>query len=136
MSATPQFFRNIKDAVLRLNNASGTTLQTFLAGSTDGLRIKSLIATNGDSTARVLQIVKTVSAVDYILGEVSVPAGAGTDGATPAVNLLNSTMMPGLQNDGIQRFLEVANGTTLKIKSKTAITAPNEVHVVGEYGEL
>lgn len=136
MSATPAFFSTIKDAVLKLANATGTAAQDLVAGSTNGLRIKSLIATSTDTSARVLQIIKTVGAVEHVIGEVNVPITAGTDGATPAVNLLDATAMPGLQSDGVQRFIDVANGTTLQIKPKVAVTAGLAINVVAEYGEL
>jgi hypothetical protein len=46
-----------------------------------------------------------------VLGEISVPAGAGTDGATNAVNGLNGTKMPALQTDGILKWLDLATGS-------------------------
>ena len=136
MSTTPAFLSNVKDVAIVIQNADGTTFKTVLAGPTSGGRIKSLIATSDDTTARVLQICKTIGAVDYVLGEVSVPVGAGTDGSTPAVNLLEGNNMPGLQTDGLQRFFDLANGTTLKIRSKVAVTAAKTINIVGEYGEL
>lgn len=136
MAANPQFVNNVKDAVAVIQNADGTSFKTLLAGAGSGHRIKSLSFTSDDTSTRVVQIAKTVSAVDYILGEISVTLGAGTDGSTAAINGLNATPMPALQNDGVSRFWDLASGTTLKIKSKVAVTAGKSIYVVAEYGDF
>jgi len=139
MSIQPIFFANIKNAALKLNNASGTAAQLLVAGSALGLRVRSLIVSSDDTSARTLQIIKTVSAVDYIIGEKVIAAGAGTDGATPNVDLLDSSGTPaimGLQTDGVKNFIDVPNGTSLKVKAKTAVTAAKAIDVIAEYAEV
>lgn len=136
MSANPAFIGNLKDAVARLQNSDGTSFVTLLSGPTSGGRIKSLHITTDDTSAVTLQFAKTVGGVDYVLGEIPVPAGSGTNGSSVAVNGLDSTKMPALQSDGVNRFLDIANGTTLKVKAKVAITAAKFVYVSAEYGEI
>jgi hypothetical protein len=43
---------------------------------------QGLHITSDDTVARVLQVVKTIGGVDYLLGEIDVAIGAGSDGAT------------------------------------------------------
>jgi hypothetical protein len=136
MSANPVFLASIKDACARLQNSDGTSFVTLLSGPTSGGRVKSLHITTDDTSAVTLQFAKTVSGVDYVLGEIPVPAGSGTNGVAVAVSGLNSTQMPALQSDGVNRFLDLANGTTLKVRAKSAITAAKYVYVSAEYGEV
>lgn len=139
MTTTPQFLSNVKDAAVTLVNGDGTAFKSFLAGSASGLRLKSLIVTSDDTSSRTLQFCKTIGGTDYILGEVTIPAGAGTDGVTQPVDVFDQAQTPGLrglQFDGLQRFLDVANGTTIKVKAKVAVTAAKTVYLTGEYGEL
>lgn len=136
MGANATLISNVRQFNQTFVNGDGTALKTVVTPVAAGTRVKSLMATSDDTTARVLQIWLTISAVDHLLGEVTVPIGAGSDGSTPAVNLLNATSMPGLQFDGISRFLDVANGTLLKIKTKVAITAAKTIYILGEGGDL
>lgn len=136
MSLVPVFLSNMKDAAIVLQNADGTAFKTFLAGSTSGSRLKSLNIASDDTSAQTLQICKTIGAVDYVLGEISVPAGSGTNSTDPSINALSSGRIAGLQYDGVQRFLDVPNGTTIKIKSKAAVTAAKTIYIVGEYGDV
>lgn len=136
MSANPKLISNVRDFVAKLVAADGTANKSVAVPVADGTRIKALMATSDDTVARVLQLVKTVAAVDYIIGEVNVPIGAGTDGSTPAVNLLNATNMPGLQTDGISRWIDVANGTTFNIRTKVAVTAAKTIYLIGEGGDF
>jgi hypothetical protein len=101
-----------------------------------GTRIKSLHITSDDTAAQTLQLIATIGAVDYILGEIAVPAGAGTDGATNAVNGLAGTRIPALQTDGITKWLDIATGTTLSLKSKVAVTAGKTIYAFAECGDF
>lgn len=136
MAANPTLISNVRQFSQTFVNGDGTGLKAVVTPVSAGTRVKSLMAASDDTTARVLQLWLTISAVDYLLGEVTVPIGAGSDGSTPAVNLLNATNMPGLQYDGVNRFLDVANGSVLKIKTKVAVTAAKTVYILGEGGDF
>jgi hypothetical protein len=135
MSANPVFFSNLKDAPVQLVNADGTTFKTLLVAGANGARIRSLMFTSDDTTSRTVQLTKNIGGTDFIIGEIVVPAGAGTNGTEPAVNGLNAVQMPWLQSDGANYFMDIANGTTLKIKSKVAVTAAKFINAVAEFGE-
>lgn len=137
MSANPKLISTVRNVAIVLQNADGTAFKSLdVAPVADGSRVKAIHITSNDTAAQVLQFCVTIGAVDYILGEVSVPAGAGTDSASVSVSGLNATKMPALQTDGIARWLDLATGSTLKVKSKTAVTAAKTINVIAEVGDF
>lgn len=98
-----------------LVQADGTnfvTLHTVTAEK--GIDLGSLRATSTFSSAVTLQFAATLGGVDHILGEVQVPAGAGTNGTTGYVDILDQL------NAGL--VLSLAPSLVLKVKSKTEIS--------------
>jgi hypothetical protein len=135
MSSTPAFVATPKNPVTAFVNADGTTFKSLLTGAANGSRIDTLIASNTDTTAAyVLQLAIQKSGVDYVLGEVTVPIGSGTNGSTKSVALLNPTDIPGLvytENGSI--FLE--SGAILRARVKTAVGGSFTVQIVGVAGD-
>lgn len=136
MSANPTLISSVRDFAVRFQNADSTNNKTFTTPAASGTRVKNLIATGDDTAIRVFQIIKTIGGVDYPLGEVSIPVGAGTDGVTAAVDVFAGTLIKGLQTDGISKWLEVATGTTLALKAKVAVTAGKSIYFTGEGGDF
>ena len=134
MSANANFVSTIRTPVVSIANADGTTFKSFMAAGSGGSRLDACSITNSDaSNAYVVQIAMQVSAVDYEIGEVTVPAGSGTNGSAKAVNLLNSTDLPQLSNTLNVMFL--ASGATLRVRTKTAVSGVNTVRFVGFGGD-
>ncbi len=135
MSAAPSFIATLKNPVVAFANADGTAFKTLHTAGTLGSRIDTLMGTNTDTAnAYVIQLAITKSAVDYVLGEISVPLGSGTNGSAKSVALLNPTDIPGLtytENGAI--YLE--NGTILKARVKTAVSGVFAVQIVGVGGD-
>lgn len=142
MSATPALISTVRNPAIRLQNADGTTFKTLaISPPAAGTRLKALHITSDDTAAQTLQLAVTIGGVDYVIGEIGVPAGAGTDSTggsagTPSVNGLNPSKMPALQTDGLTFWLELANGSELKIRSKTAVTAAKTIYVFPEVGDF
>jgi hypothetical protein len=137
MSANPSLISTVRNPAIRIQNADGTAFKSIgIAPVAAGTRLKSLHITSDDTAAQVLQFCLTIGGVDYVLGEVSVPAGSGTDGASSAVNGLNAAKMPSLQTDGILRWLDLATGSDLKVKSKVAVTGGKTIYVLAEVGDF
>jgi len=136
MSANPTLISNVRDFVAKIVNADGTGKKTIVTPVGAGTRLKTLIVCSDDTSQRTLQLVKTVAAVDYILGEVDIPVGAGTDGATAAVDFFAGTRLKGLQTDGISKWIDVASGTTLSLQAKVAVTAAKTIYIAGEGGDF
>lgn len=137
MSANPKLISTVRNAAIRIQNADGTAFKSLgIAPVADGSRVKAIHITSDDTSDVVLQFAVTISAVDYILGEITVPDGAGTNGVDVAVSGLNPTQIPALQTDGIVRFLELASGSDLKVRANSAVTAAKTVNVFAEIGDF
>ncbi|MGJ7484347.1 hypothetical protein ACSFA2_03760 [Variovorax sp. LT2P21] len=131
MAASASFVATPKTPVVVFANADGTTFKTIATGGTLGTRIDSISASNGDAaTANVLQLAVQVSGVDYVLGEVPIPIGAGTNGTTKSVAVLNPADIPALQYSE-SGALWLASGATLRARVKTAVAGANLVHLIG-----
>jgi hypothetical protein len=137
MSANPTLISTVRDFAVKIVNADGTGLKSLsVAPPAAGTRVKSLIVASDDTVARVLQLVKTIGGVAYILGEVDIPIGAGTDGLTAAVDVYAAPRIKGLQTDGIVKWIDVANGDLLGLQAKVAITAGKTIYVSAEGGDF
>lgn len=137
MSANPTLISTVRDCAIKIQNGDGTANKSLgIAPPAAGARIKALHITSDDTAAQTLQLIKTIGGLDYILGEISVPAGSGTDGATMAVNGFSASRMPALQTDGVTLWLDVATGTTINLKSKVAVTAGKTIYITAEVGDF
>lgn len=136
MSATPTLISNVRDFVAKIVNADSTGKKTIVTPASAGTRLKSLVVSSDDTSSRTLQLVKTVSSVDYLMGEIDIPAGSGTDGTNPPVDVFAGARVKGLQTDGISKWIDVANGTTFSVQAKVAVTAAKTIYVAGEGGDF
>jgi hypothetical protein len=134
---SPIFPGTMQNYRARIQNSDGTTAVTLVTGPTNGTKVESIAATSDDTAAVVVQLIATVSAVDHVLGEVTIPIAAGTNGTTKAVNLLNTTDLPWLRSDEAGRpYLYVASGTTLKVRPKTTVTAAKYINLFAQAGDF
>lgn len=127
----PIFLVTTANPVVVINVAASTTVQQIFTAGADGGAITELSATNADAVnARVIRISINNGTTSFLIGEISVPANSGTDGGTtPALNLLNSTLLPILDADGSL----ILQGTfILEVNAKVAVTA--DVNIVGVGG--
>ena len=137
LKSFPTFVNAPKTGLVQIVNADASGQKTVLAAGADGSKVTSLRACSDDTAARVLQISKLRSGTNYVIGSVNVPAASGTDGTAVAVDLMNSTMLPGLpkDNDG-QPYIFLESGDSLQVKSLTTVTAAKTVHVVADYANF
>lgn len=135
MSSIPAFVSTPKNPSATIVNADAAAFKSLLTAAANGSRVDTLIATNTDTTnAYVVQLAIQKSGVDYLLGEVSVPANAGTNGVVKSVALLNPTDIPGLaytENGSI--FLE--SGSILRARSKTTVSGSFQLQIIGIAGD-
>jgi hypothetical protein len=128
----PIFINTVVSTVIEIDNADGTAVQTVLAGGTDGSGVTNLTATTTDTSAVIAVLTMTDGSTTNVLGEVNVPAGSGTDGASPAVNLLEALDIPGaFQADG---SILVGANATLQVNAKSAVTAAKVLSVTAAGG--
>lgn len=135
MAATPMFIGTPQTPAVAFVNADSTTFKTMLTAGSSGSRVDSLFGSNTDTAnAYVVQLALQKSGVDYVLGEVSVPANAGTNGTVKSVAMLNPTDLPGLAyTEGGALFL--ASGVALRARVKTAVSGSFTVQIVGTAGD-
>lgn len=135
MSASPSFIATPKTPAVAFANSDGTAYKSVLAGGANGSRIDTLFGTNSDTgVATVIQLCLTKSGVDYVIGEVTIPANAGTNGTVKSVAILNPTDIPGLtytENGAL--YLEV--GTSLRARCKVAVAGAFAVQISGVAGD-
>lgn len=136
MSANPIYFGTIKNWQAFVQNSDSTNFVSFIAAAGSGSKVESISVCNSDSgVATVLQLAVTFGANDYIIGEVTIPAGAGTNGSTKAVDLLNTSDLPWIRSDGANNYLYLASGGTLKVKAKVAVAGVNKIHLFAQGGD-
>jgi hypothetical protein len=136
-STNLNFTQEIEIAGKQLTSASTTALQTlYTAGSNDCV-VKSLTATSDDSAAINLKVVINDGTTDLLLGTVRIAATSGTDGAAATVDILGSSLLPGLPRDLNNRaILPLKNGHILKVGALATMTSAktaNIVAVIEEY---
>lgn len=134
MSASPAFIASPKNPAVAFANADSTTFKTLLTAGASGSRLDTLIGTSTDTVANIVQLCITRSAVDYLLGEIGIPANAGTNGTVKSVAVLNPTDIPGLSyTEGGGLFLE--SGSVLKARVKTSVAGAFSLQLVGIGGD-
>lgn len=135
MASTPSFIATPKTPIMSHGNADGTAFKTIITGGANGTRIDSIFGTNSDpGVATVMQFAVQVSGVDYTIGEVTIPAGAGTNGTAKSVAVLNTTDIPGLAyTEGNALFL--ASGAALRSRPKVAVAGAYIINLIGVAGD-
>lgn len=107
--------------------AGGLTATTFEFATSAG---GTAVNTSSTGTAVIANLVK-------IIGSASVAITAGTDGSTAAVNLLNTTLFPGLpvDNDG-QQYIPLENGDFLAISNTATVTTNKLISAIALGGNI
>ena len=99
-NTSPIFVASPNLAAVTFVAADGTTPKDLVPAGSDGTKILGIAATSDDSSAVVLRLYVHDGGAAYLVGAVSVPTLSGTDGAAPAVDLLDAEMLPWLDRDG------------------------------------
>ena len=93
--------------------------------------LKAVSVTSDDATARNLLVGLDIGGTVFVIGCVNIPVAAGTNGTTPAVDLLNSVAMPFLPLDiTCKRVNLMEAGTILKVKPLVAVTSGATITLV------
>ena len=134
----PIFPGTLKNYTQTFVNTDSTTVKVLATGGTNGTKIESVSGVSTDITARVFQLYVTISGINYPIGEVSIPTGAGTNGGTTkAYNVFNSTDLPWMRSDENGRsYIYLASGATLTANAEVAITAAKQVTFFSQGGDF
>lgn len=130
-STNLNFTQEIELKGISLTSSDTTTLKTlYTAGSNDCV-VKSIVATSTDTAAVNLKLVVNDGSADYLIGTVRIPAASGTDGAAASVDILGSSLVPGLPRDLNNRtILPIKNGFILKAGCLATMTSAKQADVI------
>jgi len=130
----PIFTASVETAVQDIVNADGTTPQALVTAGTNAARVVAVTATTDDTAAidYSLYVQRDGAGTNFLLGTVSVPAGAGNTSPVAAVDLLDPAKIKGLDLDGT---LILGGTDVLKVAARTAVTAAKTTYIVGLYGD-
>lgn len=135
-TATPIFPQTIKNYVAQIQNSDASNKITIVTGATNGTKIESINVASTDTSARDIALYLTVSAVDYLLTTISIPANSGNTNALPAIDLLASSQFPSLSLDNnTNSYIYIASGAVLKAASTTTLTTAKVIQFVAQGGD-
>ncbi|GFK94407.1 hypothetical protein NNJEOMEG_02252 [Fundidesulfovibrio magnetotacticus] len=98
------------------------------ASGGNGVLLGRLRAASDCAIATTLQFARRLSGADYVLGEVQVPAGSGTDGSTAWTDLMDPL--------NLGRALTLAPGEALRVRAKVAVAAGKRIDLTAEVAPL
>lgn len=133
---TPIFPQTIKNAVLNIVNGTGTTITALYVAGSNGSKVESFNVSSTDTSAQVLQVYATISAVNYLIGSISIPITSGSISTVVSVDILRSSQIPSLAYDANgNRQLYLANGTTLSVGMVSPITSGKTMTIFAQVGD-
>lgn len=138
MAAAPIFLGTMKNFVSRIQNADASALITLVTAGTLGTKVTTLAATSTDTSARDVSLYATNNSISYLLGTISIPAGAGGNSTTGAVDMLSqAAMLPWVRVDeNGSKYLILELNTNLQVKSLTTVTSAKEIDFFGHGGNF
>lgn len=121
-----------KTKCLKIVTATGTSLVPLFTAGADGSLIDSISVVSTDTVDVVMVLAVNDGATECFIGEVNLPAGAGSDGLTPAVNLFDLIPLPFLQSNG---SLPLGPSAILSVAAKVAVTATKSLEITAYGGD-
>ena len=112
--------------------AKRVTIGTTKAHGRQALPPVPVSITSTDTAAVMLTVLVHDGTTSYAVGEIAVPAGAGTNGSALAVKGLSLAFLPWLDASG---SLFLRTGWSLRVAAKAAITSTKTVTLVAFSGD-
>lgn len=130
-STNLNFTQEIEVSGKRLTSSDTTSYVTLYTAGTNDCVVKSLVATTTDTSAVNLKIAINDGTTDFLLGTVRIALASGTDGAVSSVDILGSSLLPGLPRDLNNRtILPLKNGYLLKVGCLATMTSAKQTDVL------
>lgn len=126
-NTSPIFELIVKNVGVQITPADTTTKKTVYTGGANGSRIDQLAVSSTDTAAVTLMWYKTISAVDYHIGDTVIAIGAGY--TTVALADAIPTLAPRFG------YLVLASGEILKVAALATITAGKQVDIIAQLGD-
>lgn len=115
----PIFIKTVSSPATQFTSADTTIGKAVFTAGPEGGAVMNLNATSSDSATIIAQLSVNDGVLTNIIGEVTIAIGAGTDGATPAVNLLDPDQIRLFQNDG---SLLLGPNASLEVNCRATMT--------------
>ena len=131
-NTSPIFPLVVQTSAATITNADGTAEKTLVTAGANGSRIDAVSITSTDTAAVMLTVLVHDGTTSYAVGEIAVPAGAGTNGSALAVKGLSLAFLPWLDASG---SLFLRTGWSLRVAAKAAITSTKTVTLVAFSGD-
>jgi hypothetical protein len=138
VSNQPIFPKTVGLGITKIVPADTTTLKTLYTAGADGSTIENILVSSTDTAARDLQFVITVSAVDYILGTLTIPINSGNTAAVAPVSVFkhaNFVSILTIDTNG-NAILRLPAGSVLRVKVLVAVTAAREISITCQGGDF
>jgi hypothetical protein len=130
-STNLNFTQEIEVVGKRLTSSDTTSYVTLYTSATNDAVVKSITVTTTDTSAVNLKVAISDGTTDFLLGTVRVALASGTDGAVASVDILGSSLLPGLPRDLNSRsILPLKNGYILKVGCLVTMTAAKQTDVL------
>jgi hypothetical protein len=138
VSNQPIFPKTVISGIVKITPADTTTLKTLFTAGADGSSLENIIVTSTDTASKDLQFVITVSAVDYTLGTLTVPANSGFTAAVAVLSVFkHANFISALTIDtNNNTILRLPAGAILKVKALATLTAAKEISVICQGGDF
>jgi hypothetical protein len=88
--------------------STDSAVQDVIAADADDSIISHFVVTSKDAASNIFEIIINNGALDHIVGALTIPAGAGTDGIVPAVDVLSMNWVRG--------SLPLAAGSKIRVR--------------------
>lgn len=130
-STNLNFTQEVSVVGKRLTSSDTTSYVTLYTATADDAVVKSITASSTDTAAVNLKVAIGDGTTDYLLGTVRIAASSGTDGAAASVDILGSSLLPGLPRDLNNRtVLPLKNGFTLKVGCLATMTSARQADIL------
>lgn len=110
------------------NSDTAPTTKDVVVAATDGTLVTAVSAASTDTSDRDFHLYYNDGTTDYLLGTVTVTAGAGNTGSVAALNLLDLSKCPALNPDG---SLFLKTGEKLRAANVATVTSAKTITLIG-----
>lgn len=133
----PTFPKQPQNSKVQITNGTNLANVTIVTPGANGSKVVGLLASSTDTSGRDIQVKVTNGGTDYILGTKTVAAGSGNAAGTPAVNLLDPTVIVGLpvDSDG-NPFIFLGSSDTLTAATLVQLTSTKVVNLTAIYSDF
>lgn len=127
--ASPTYANAPYNNGVKFTDADGTDAKVVAYGNTAVLVLNAVLLVNLSASLQTFNVVLRRAAVDYQVARVNVPANSGWAAGTPAVNIIDPDVIPGIGSEPNTKLVLEASDQ-LVLHATVGLGSLDEVHVV------